>query len=92
MTPRSLTLPIVIVLMMLVVVALCVRRLHTLLHSTYRKARRITERIVLSFAILLCVVLAGTTSYNAAALCYYHAIYPPPGKLYPVDGYDMHLY
>ena len=92
MTPQSLTLPIVIVLAMLVVVALCVRRLRTLQHSTFGKARRITERILLSFAILLCLVLAGTTSYNAAALRYYHAIYPPPGKLYRVDGYDMHLY
>jgi pimeloyl-ACP methyl ester carboxylesterase len=80
------------VLVMLVIVALCVRRLRTLQHATYRKARRITERILLSFVILLCVVLAGTTSYNTAALRYYHAIYPPPGKLYQVGGYDMHLY
>jgi len=92
LTPQPLTLPIVIVLVMVVIVALCVRRLRTLRHSTHRKARRITERVLLSFVILLCVVLAGTTGYNAAALRYYHAIYPPPGKLYQMDGYDMHLY
>jgi pimeloyl-ACP methyl ester carboxylesterase len=91
-TPQPLTPPIIIVLVMLVIVALCIRRLRALRHSTLGKARRTTERILLSCAILLCVVLACTTSYNAAALRYYQAIYPPPGKLYRVDGYDMHLY
>lgn len=92
MTPHSLTVPILIVLAIAVIVTLCVRRLRALQHSTYRKARRITEWVVLSFVILLCALLAGTTGYNAAALRYYHAIYPPPGKMYQVDGYDMHLY
>ena len=92
MTPQPLIPPIIIVLVIVVIVALCVHRLRALRGSAHRKARRISERVVLSFVILLGMPLAGTTAYNAAALRYYHAIYPPPGKLYRVDGYDMHLY
>lgn len=92
MTPQSLIVPAIIVLVMAVIVVLCVRRLRTLQHSIHGKARRITEWVLLSFVILICVFLGGTTGYNAAALRYYHAIYPPPGKIYRVNGYDMHLY
>ena len=92
MNPNSLTLPIVIVLVAILIVALSIRRLRTLQRTPHGKGRRITERVLLSLVILVCALLAGCTAYNAAALRYYRAIYPPPGKIYSVNGHDMHLY
>ena len=83
---------IVIVLVAILLIAISIRRLRTLRHAPLGKARRITERVLLCFAIFICAFLACTTIYNAAALRYYRAIYPPPGKIYQVNGYDMHLY
>ena len=83
---------IVIVLVAILLIALSIRRLRTLRHAPVGKARRITERVLLCLAIFICAFLACTTIYNAAALRYYRAIYPPPGKIYQVNGYDMHLY
>jgi pimeloyl-ACP methyl ester carboxylesterase len=76
----------------ILLVALCIRRLRALRQGEFSKGRRITERVLLSCAIFVCAFLAGTTIYNAAALRYYRAIYPPPGKIYRVGGHDMHLY
>ncbi len=92
MNPNPLTLPIVLVLVGIVVVALSIRRLRTLQRTPHGKWRRITERVLLSLVILVCVLLAGCTAYNAVALRYYRAMYPPPGKIYSVNGHDMHLY
>ncbi len=92
MNANPLGLPIVIVLIAIVIVALCIRRLRTLRHTQHRKWRRITEWVLLSLAVLVCAFLAGSTIYNAAALRYYRAMYPAPGKIYRVNGHDMHLY
>jgi pimeloyl-ACP methyl ester carboxylesterase len=92
MNPPPVFLPIAIVLLAILVVALCIRRLRTLRHTQHRKWRRITERVLLSLVILLCVIAAGSTIFNAAALRYYRAIYPAPGKMYSVNGHDMHIY
>ena len=92
MNPNPLTLPIVLVLVAIVVVALSIRRLRNLQRTPHGKWRRITERVLLSLVILVCVLLAGCTAYNAVALRYYRAMYPPPGKIYSVNGHDMHLY
>ncbi len=92
MNANPLGLPILIVLGAILLVVLCIRRLRALQRNPYRKWRRITEWVLLSFAVLACTFLAGSTIYNAAALRYYRAIYPPPGKIYSVNGHDMHLY
>ena len=92
MNPPPVFLPIVIVLVAILLVAISIRRLRTLRHTQHRKWRRITEWVLLSFAVLVCAFLAGSTIFNAAALRYYRAIYPPPGKIYSVNGHDMHLY
>lgn len=92
MNANPLTLPIIIVLVAILIVALSVRHLRTLQRTPPGKWRRITEWVLLSFAVLVCAFLAGSTIYNAAALRYYRAIYPAPGKVYRVDGHDMHLY
>ena len=92
MNANPLTLPIAIVLVAILIVALSIRRLRTLQRTPHRKWRRVTERVLLSLVILLCVIAAGSTIFNAAALRYYRAIYPAPGKMYVVDGHDMHIY
>ena len=92
MTPQSLGLPIVIAVVAILLVAICIRRLRTLRQDRFSRPRRITERVLLSLVVFVCAFLACTTIYNAAAMRYYAAIYPAPGKMYRVDGYDMHLY
>jgi len=92
LNPNALTLPIVIVLIAILIITLSIRRLRTLQRAPHAKWRRITERVLLTLVILVCVFLAGSTIYNAAALRYYRAIYPAPGKIYSVNGHDMHLY
>ncbi len=92
MNPNPLALPIVIVLVAILIVALSVRRLRTLRRTPPAKWRRITEWALLSLVILVCVMAAGSTIFNAAALRYYRSIYPAPGKMYVVNGHDMHIY
>ncbi len=92
MNANPLTLPIAIALVAILLIALSIRRLRTLQRTPHGKWRRITERVLLSLAILLFVVAAGSTIFNATALRYYRAIYTAPGKIYRVNGHDMHLY
>ena len=92
MNANPLTLPIAIVLVAVLFTALSIRRLRTLQRTPPGKWHRITERVLLSLVILVCVLAAGSTIYNAAALRYYRSIYPPPGKMYAVNGHEMHLY
>ena len=47
---------------------------------------------ILLVLLLLGMLMAGGAGFNYVALRYYRAAYPPPGRLYRVDGYDMHLY
>jgi len=49
-------------------------------------------RILPALLLLLAVLMAAAASFNFLALRYYRAAYPPPGRFYRVDGYDMHLY
>jgi pimeloyl-ACP methyl ester carboxylesterase len=89
---NPLTLPLVIVLIAILIVALSIRRLRTLQHAPHAKWRRITEWVLLSLVILICVTAAASTIFNAIALRYYRAIYPAPGTMYSVNGHRMHLY
>lgn len=92
MNPPPVVLPIVIVLIAILLVALSIRRLRTLQRSPHAKWRWITEWVLLSLVILLCVTAASSTIFNAIALRYYRAIFSPLGKIYSVNGHDMHLY
>jgi hypothetical protein len=58
----------------------------------YAKWRRICERIALSAAIVVFLAAGASTLFNALAIQHNRAIYPPQGRLYPFDGYKMHLY
>jgi pimeloyl-ACP methyl ester carboxylesterase len=54
--------------------------------------RRILGRIFLGVVLLLVAAVCGAAAYNFWAVRHYQALYPPPGKMYRVDGYQMHLY
>lgn len=69
---------------------LCVRRILAVRAKRYRVWRRITERVVLSFVVLVAVAVGASTAFNALAILYYRATMP--GKFYDVGGYKMHIY
>ncbi|MGA7123037.1 MAG: alpha/beta hydrolase, partial [Polyangiaceae bacterium] len=49
-------------------------------------------RTCLGLVLLLVMLGAVGATYNALSVRYYRNAYPPPGKLYPVNGKMMHLY
>jgi len=64
----------------------------TALPRARRRWGRIVGRSFLGVILLLAFVLACAAVYNHWAFQHYRAVYPPPGKLYRVDGFSMHLY
>jgi pimeloyl-ACP methyl ester carboxylesterase len=64
----------------------------TALPRARRRWGRIVGRSFLGLVLLLAFVLACAAVYNHWAVQHYRAVYPPPGKLYRVDGFSMHLY
>lgn len=57
-----------------------------------RRGWRIVRRIGLGLGVLLVVLGAAGALWNALAIRHYRKAYPPPGKLYTVNGERMHLY
>ncbi len=57
-----------------------------------RRWGRIIGRIVLTLVLLLIFALVCSAGYNRWAFHHYRGLYSAPGKLYPVGGYNMHLY
>ena len=56
------------------------------------KWRRIIGRLFLSVVLLVVAGVCAAAAYNFWAVRHFQALYPAPGKLYSVDGYQMHLY
>lgn len=52
----------------------------------------IVGRFFLRLIPLVFLVLVGTAAYNRWAFLHYRGVYPPPGKVYAVDGFGMHVY
>jgi pimeloyl-ACP methyl ester carboxylesterase len=50
------------------------------------------RRALLTLVGLVLALAAAGATYNALSVRYYRNAYPPPGKLYPVNGKMMHLY
>lgn len=84
--------PALILLIGILVIWLSVRRILSLAANVSAKWRRATEKIVLSAVVLFAVAVAGCSSFNAAARLWFRAHNPPPGEIYAVDGYKMHMY
>jgi len=57
-----------------------------------RRGWRIVRRIGLGLGVLLLVLGAAGALWNVLAIHHYRKAYPPPGKLYTVNGERMHLY
>ena len=57
-----------------------------------RRGWRIVRRIGLGMVVLLLVLGAAGTLWNVLAIRHYRKAFPPPGKLYTVNGEPMHLY
>jgi hypothetical protein len=90
--PTPLALPVLIVSVALLILALSIRRIRRVGRLPHRNWRRVTERVLLSLVVLVCVAATLTATYNVIAQRYYQSIYKAPGRLYEVGGYRMHLY
>ncbi len=49
-------------------------------------------RVALGLILLLLIAAGLSAAFNILATRHYRALYPPPGRLYQVDGHTMHLY
>ncbi len=85
-------LPMLILLVGVVVIWLSIRRILSLSAKFSKRWRRVAERIVLSAIVLVATIVAGCASFNAIARLWFRAHNPPPGEMYAVDGYKMHMY
>ena len=47
---------------------------------------------MVGFVLLLAIVLAIAAAYDRWAFRHYRSIYKPPGQLFTVDGFKMHLF
>src|ERR1017187_6295789 len=84
-------LPAIIFVVGVLLIWLSVRRFRSLSTKSYRTWRKVVERIVLSVVVLLVVVLAGSSAYNAIAVHRFWATNQPPGDFYSVNGHRMHI-
>ena len=57
-----------------------------------KRGWRIARRIGLGMVVLLLVLGTAGALWNVLAIRHYRNAYPPPGKLYTVNGEPMHLY
>jgi pimeloyl-ACP methyl ester carboxylesterase len=83
--------PIIILTAAILLIWLSVHRMRSLSTKTYGAWRKVIERVVLSMAVLLAIVTAGNTSFNAIALHRFWALHPAPGMIVDVDGRKMHI-
>ncbi len=84
-------LPSLILLIGVAVIWLSVRRILSLSANVPARWRRVAERIVFSAIVLVGAVVAGSASFNAIARLWFRAHNPPPGQIYTVDSYKMHM-
>jgi len=84
--------PAIVLGITLLVSGFSFHRLCTLRIKGYPKWRRISERIVLCFVVLAAATVGAGATFNAVAINHYRACHAPPGNLYVVDRYKMHLH
>src|SRR5208282_834054 len=84
--------PAIFLLVGILIVWLCVRRMISLSKKPFRIWRKVAERIVLPVVVLVAAVVALSSATNAIIMQIYWANHPAPGSFYPVHGHKMHLY
>lgn len=84
--------PAIIFMIGILIMWLCIRRMLSLSKKSYPIWRKVAERIVLPIVALVATVAAGSSSFNAIALHWFHAHNPPPGEIYIVNGHKMRMY
>jgi pimeloyl-ACP methyl ester carboxylesterase len=85
-------LPAILLAIAIVVTWLAVERLRSLSAKPYGLWRKLTERIVLSFSVLLAVALAGNSLFNTIAMHRFWALNTRPGDIHTVNGHKMHIF
>jgi hypothetical protein len=60
--------------------------------GAWHRWRTIIGRCMVGFVLLLAIVLAIAAVYDRWAFRYYRSTYKPPGQLFAVDGFKMHLF
>lgn len=83
--------PAILLIVAVPIVWFSIRRMRSVSDARYSKGRKITERIVLSIVVLVMVVVAGSSSFNAIALHHFWAANPPVGQFVAVNGHNMHI-
>jgi hypothetical protein len=84
--------PAIVLVTALLVSGFCFHRMRTLGIKGYPKWRRVSERTVLSFVVLVALAAGAGTTYNAVATHHFRARHAAPGSLYVIQGYKMHLH
>ncbi len=84
-------LPSVLFLFSVLIVALCVRRIRTLRSKPYRRPRKLSERIVLSLAMLAVIGIAVSSLFNAIAVHRFWSSHPVAGQMVMVGQSRMHI-
>jgi hypothetical protein len=84
--------PALILVVGVLVVWFCIRRMVSLPTKSYGTWRKVAERIVLSTVVLLVTGVTGICTFNAIKIQVFRAANPPFGKLYTVNGKKMRLY
>ncbi len=54
--------------------------------------RRVLWRLLVGLPVAACLLLAAAAAVNFLTVRHYRSAYPPPGRMYRVDGYAMHLF
>jgi pimeloyl-ACP methyl ester carboxylesterase len=57
-----------------------------------RRRLRFLRRVLLGLALLPFVLAGAGAVYNTLWIRHYRSLFPPPGKLYSINGKAMHLY
>jgi hypothetical protein len=84
--------PAILLATALLVSGFCFHRMRLLGIKGYPKWRRLSERIALSFVVLVALAAGAGTIFNAVATHHFRARHSPPGSLYFIDGHKMHLH
>ncbi len=83
--------PAIILVVGILIIWLCVRRIVSLSTKTYARGWKAAQRILLSMVVLVTAAVAGSSLYNAIVLHHFWALHPHPGVIVEAGGYKMHI-